>query len=383
MAAFRPRSPVPYVLLLMAGSLAILGSWLDGYGAVDGYKALQTANAALLYVAAAAAITGGLIGLLTRWIRVGRIVACASASVIAIPAGIGAWQLRNRLSDDASYKAAARSGKPADLQLYLKGNGRHAERVRTRDLPRAELDAVSRTGSVRLLRQFIAEPANAALAGEARALIASRFSQAREQSRRSTGGNTRLQSYLLHLLDLVWKDDAPIHVRYARPDTSALEQLVTPPRLGIGSPLQQLDLRVQKGWRRHERRITDELGLALARCIGSHDLLRVTHAGRTTKLPSGPNIDIRYAIRPSSSVYQVRGKPGSYGGLQLELVAQFRIDGPVAYEARLTARPPEKYRFQVLRMLPAVSVKLYQKMVDAIFDDLPAQLSTQLACRGK
>jgi hypothetical protein len=78
----------------------------------------------------------------------------AVAAGLGLVLGLGLEWVRNGMSDDAMYRAAAAEATATAYQQYLSHGGRHSEEVRDVLLPRAELVTVAAQGSVDAVEAF-------------------------------------------------------------------------------------------------------------------------------------------------------------------------------------------------------------------------------------
>jgi hypothetical protein len=107
------------------------------------------------------------------------------AVILGVAAGAGLWQMRNTVSDDRMFARAQTANTPDSYRAYLEYGKRHREAASTILLPRAELRAAQKAGTVEAIDAFIAKNTSAAIANEVKAARYTALLTAFESARRS------------------------------------------------------------------------------------------------------------------------------------------------------------------------------------------------------
>jgi hypothetical protein len=286
--------------------------------------------------------------------------ALAWASIPALVVAVAilpVWGVRQWLSDaDALSQLESRSDESAvhGCECYVYGGGWHAEHVRDVVLPAAAFRAATSEGTVAAMRDFVREHPQAPQVPEARAAIHTLFESSRAQfMAQAATSDPSMPAFMTALLQFLEANDSPpVMVRFDAPSSEDLGATDTALAAEVGRPVAPIApwFTPERSESREET-VTRVLQRGFA-AVFPNDVMTLEHAGRrpesapegTLVDPTRAEIEVRYLVRPSGSVYESSTSERVFVGIFVDFFVQMRVPNSTqAFSFVLEVEPPEHF----------------------------------------
>jgi hypothetical protein len=299
------------------------------------------------------------------------------AVLLGLGLGLGAWALRDRLSDDRAFESVWPSSGSGGLRLYLQNvAGRHAPEIRETILPRAAFAEALDENSMRALASWRVEfpgRAHDALfaSGQAGLYASSRANLAQKTGHGGSLEQARRAS-LSALIDLVEsRGSPPLPLRFDPGGTRWLDEL----DVAVGGRHDGRTV-VRAGpyvgaipVLRRRRHVADSIEEGIQLLLGTRLFTLVPGEGLVPD--DEPGLWVRSVVRPGTSVFEVEGQEELLVELELRLELEISVPGAESLLLDLTLSTPDVFSAPD----PAVGDRsvptlIYETMLHRILDGL-------------